>query len=116
MFGRARPRAREFVTSSDMVVHDRVPVARISRDTEGNWMYLAGSETPMSTPIRVHFGHLAANSPALFTLKLRRGEYALRSMRSDSWHRFGPVSDQDYDRLLETGVIDNQQAEIDEQE
>jgi len=95
-----------------MVVNDRVPVARVRRDTTGNWMYLSGAETPISQPMRVHFGRLAANSPALFTLNLRRGEYALRSMRTDSWHCYGPVSDQEYERLLETGAIDAQHADI----
>ena len=110
--GSARtPRSKEVVTTSAEVLEVGRTVTFVARRS-GSWVYLSGHETDDSEPLAVHFSHLAGVDPGLVTLRLRRCHYALRYDAGAPWHAFGPVEDDEMDRLLETGVVDAQRADI----
>lgn len=100
------------VTSSDLVADGGVRVSHVSRSHVDAWMFLSGLETDGAVPMRVHFDHLVRANPSLSTLRLGRGQYALRSAYGDDWYIFGPVDDDEYDRLVESGVIADQHTAI----
>lgn len=114
MLGRRRPRRGEPVVTSELVIGGRAPVLRVSRSHESSWMYGSGFEDDVAEPLLVPFAHVANAHISLWTLKLRRGEYALRGRFSDEWYVFGPVSDDEYDRLLADGTVDRQHAALDQ--
>ena len=114
MFGRRRPARDEPVTTSDLVLDTRTPVLRVGRSEASTWMFLSGFQDDSAEPRLVHFHHVADANLSLWTLKLRKGEYALRGRDSDGWHVFGPLSDDEYDRALADGTVDRQHTALDE--
>lgn len=113
MFGRRRARRDEMVVTSRLVLDEGVRVHHVSRTQASTWVFLSGFEEDSAEPLTAHFHHVADANISLWTLALRRGEYALRGQHTDEWHVFGPVSDDEYDRLCDDGTILRQHDALD---
>jgi hypothetical protein len=110
---RKAPAPDEMVMTSGAVLDVGLRVTRVFRSQGGSWIMTSATEDDDAQPLYAHFSHIVRRDSSLVTLKLRPGEYALRTHRGNDWSIYGPVSDEEYDRRWESGVIDAQQLSLD---
>jgi len=109
---RISPSKYAMVTTSDEVANQGFRVTRMIRSSQGDWTCISAAEADESEPILVHFSHLLESDSSLIKVRLRKGEYALRTFTGTKWHYFGPIGDKDINDYLESGFLAAQQEEI----
>lgn len=109
MFGRNRartPRPADMVIATTEIVEDGAPANLVVRFSD-HWVFMS-ADSGESELVGLHFAHLRDADTSLWFLRLKPSQYAMRIDIVSPWHVHGPLGDEEIERRLATGFMDEQ--------